>query len=305
MHPDCELALRAGEDARAAALRLGRAHEKFVSSHRMPSFVRSVVAGSWERCVAAGASQDGRRLPPIRMEADELDGYRSRHPLAAALPVFRELLGERARDDEHIFAVTDAAGILLWVQGHAGTLDRVGRMNFVEGADWSEAEAGTNAPGTALAVRRPVQIFAGEHYNTVVHPWSCSAVPVRDPDGGRVLGIIDITGSANIASPYALALVRATARAAEAELAIRVAAADEQARREYAYHRVPERSAVALVSPGGRLLAATPPAAGRRCASRSRTAAIRWTARGPSTRWPSTATWSRSPKPCPPSMPRR
>jgi len=89
MHPDCELALRAGEDARAAALRLGRAHEKFVSLHSMPSFVRSVVAGSWERCVAAGASQDGRRLPPIRMDADELDDYRSRHPLAAALPVFR------------------------------------------------------------------------------------------------------------------------------------------------------------------------------------------------------------------------
>ncbi len=263
MHPDCELALRAGEDARAAALRLGRAHEKFVSLHGMPSFVRSVVAGSWERSVAAGASQDGRRLPPIRMDADELDDYRSRHPLAAALPVFRELLGERASDDEHIFAVTDAAGILLWVQGHAGTLDRAGRMNFVEGAEWSETEAGTNAPGTALAVRRPVQIFAGEHYNTVVHPWSCSAVPIRDPDSGRVLGTVDITGSANIASPYALALVRATARAAEAELAIRVAAADEQARREFANRRVPERSAVALVSPGGRLLAATP--AGRDC----------------------------------------
>ena len=121
MHPDCELALRAGEDARAAALRLGRAHEKFASSHSMPSFVRSVVAGSWERCVAAGASQDGRRLPPIRMDGDELDDYRSRHPLTAALPVFHELLGERASDDEHIFAVTDAAGILLWVQGHAGT----------------------------------------------------------------------------------------------------------------------------------------------------------------------------------------
>ena len=73
MHPDCELALRAGEDARAAALRLGRAHETFVSSHSMPSFVRSVVAGSWERCAAAGSSQDGRRLPPIRAQERHLD----------------------------------------------------------------------------------------------------------------------------------------------------------------------------------------------------------------------------------------
>lgn len=267
MHPDGEFALRAGEDVRAAALRLGRAHEMFVSSHNMPSFVRSVIASSWERCAATGASPDGRRLAPVRMAADELEGYRSRHPLAVALPVFRELLGERAGDDEHIFAVADEAGILLWVQGHVGTLDRAGRMNFVEGAEWSETEAGTNALGTALAVRRPVQIFAGEHYSTVVHPWSCSAVPVRDPDSGRVLGVVDITGGANIASPYALALVRATVRAAEAELAIRMAAADERARREYADRHVPGRSAVALVSPGGRLLAATP--AGRDCFARA------------------------------------
>jgi hypothetical protein len=258
MYPDGELALRAGEDARAAALRLGRAHDEFVSSHSMPSFVRPVVAGSWERCAAAGASLDGRRLAPVRIDADELDEYRSRHPLAVTLPVLRELLGECASDDEHIFAVADAAGILLWVRGHAATLDRAGRMNFVEGADWSEAGAGTNALGTALAARRPVQIFAGEHYNTVVHPWSCSAVPIRDPDSGLALGIVDLTGGASIASPYALALVRATARAAEAELAIRMAAADERAKQEYAGRRVPGRSAVALVSPGGRLLAGTP-----------------------------------------------
>lgn len=257
MQSDGELALRAGEDARAAALRLGRAHDKFVSSHSVASFLRPVVVGSWERCAAAGASPDGRSLPPVRMDADELDDYRSRHPLAAALPVFRELLGERASDDEHVFAVCDTAGILLWVQGHAGALDRVGRMNFVEGADWSESAAGTNALGTALAVRRPVQIFAGEHYNTMVHPWSCSAVPVRDPGSGQVLGIVDITGGASIASPYALALVRATARAAEAELAIR-AAAGERAGREYADLRVPGRSAVALVSRGGLLLAGIP-----------------------------------------------
>ncbi len=199
----------------------------------MSSFIRPVIARSWERCAATGASPDGRRLAPVRMDAEELERYRSRHPLAVALPVFRELLGERASDDEHIVAVADAAGILLWVQGNAGARDRAARMNFVEGAEWSEAEAGTNALGTALAVRRPVQIFAGEHYNTVVHPWACSAVPVRDPDSGRVLGIVDITGGANIASPYALALVRATARAAEAELAIRMAAADEQARRQF------------------------------------------------------------------------
>ena len=36
-------------------------------------------------------------------------------------------------------------------------------MHFVPGADWSEESAGTNAPGTALALGRPVQIFGPEH----------------------------------------------------------------------------------------------------------------------------------------------
>jgi hypothetical protein len=230
MPSDSVLALRAGEDLRSAALRIRCAHEQFVSSHKIPSGVRPVVAGSWHRCAAAGTSLDGHRLPTVRMDADRLEDYRSQHPFAVLLPIFRKLLGEQADDGEHIFAVTDAAGMLLWVQGHARTRRRAERMNFVEGAVWSEPEAGTNAPGTALAVGRPVQIFMAEHYNTMVHPWSCAAVPVRDPVTRLIAGAVDITGGKNIASPHALALVRATVHAAEAELALRAAAAGERAR---------------------------------------------------------------------------
>src|SRR5205085_5022120 len=108
-------------------------------------------------------------------------------------------------------------GTLLWVRGRADALDRAERMNFAEGAGWAESSAGTNAPGTALVVGQPVQIFSAEHYNEVVHPWSCSAAPIRDPDSGRILGVVDITGDEGAASPYTLALVRATAMSAAAE----------------------------------------------------------------------------------------
>jgi GAF domain len=168
-------------------------------------------------------SLDGR-LPPVRLDAAGLAEYRTGHPLAVLLPMFRELLGDRCGDCDHIFAVTDAAGTLLWVEGPGATLRRAARMNFVAGAAWSEVDAGTNAPGTALASMRPVQIVAAEHYNTLVHSWSCTAAPVRDPASGLVLGVIDVTGGENVASPYALGLVRAAALAAEAELARRNAA---------------------------------------------------------------------------------
>ncbi len=51
-----------------------------------------------------------------------------------------------------------------------------------------------------------------------MHPWSCSAAPIRDPDSDRILGVVDITGGESAASPYALALVRAAAMAVRTEL---------------------------------------------------------------------------------------
>ena len=92
-------------------------------------------------------------------------------------------------------------------------------MNFVPGADWSEASAGTNAPGTALALDRPVQIFGAEHLARQVTPWSCSAAPIHDPDNGAMLGVLDVTGGNDVATPQSLTLVRATVAAVEAERA--------------------------------------------------------------------------------------
>ena len=195
------------------------------------SAVRPLVAESWRRSAAAGAAADGSRLPTVRMGREELAAYRRGHPLAGLLPLFRDLLGPGAADDGHVLAICDADGTLLWVEGDTTVLDRVEGMRFVEGAEWTEAQAGTNAPGTVIATGRPVRILRGEHYNAAVQPWSCAAAPVRDPADGRLLGVVDVTGGDGVGTPAALAAVRAAARAAEAELARRTEAADGAALR--------------------------------------------------------------------------
>lgn len=93
-------------------------------------------------------------------------------------------------------------------------------MNFVPGARWAENAVGTNAPGTAVAVDRPVQVFAAEHFIRRVQPWTCAAAPVHDPRTGRVLGAVDITGGDGLAHPHSLGFVQAVARAAESHLAL-------------------------------------------------------------------------------------
>lgn len=205
----------------ASASALRTAHERFVTAPEASQGVRSLVAESWRRCAATEVRPDGRCLPPLRRNPADLIAYRRAHPLAAVLPLFRELLGAGVADDGHVFAVGDADGTLLWVEGDSAAVRRAERMHFAEGAVWSEAQAGTNAPGTALELGRPVQIVAGEHYSSAVHAWSCAAALVREPGTGRVLGVVDLSGGGTIATPPALAAVRAAALAAEESSPVR------------------------------------------------------------------------------------
>ncbi len=219
MEPREDIAVPAGADPRRLSRALNEAHDAFVADGRASPTLRSLVRDSWRRSLSGGMDPE-HGVPPISLDEEELERVRSEHPLAVAMPVIRRLLVESARESGLLVAVTDAAGRLLWVEGASLARRRAEAMAFVPGADWSEAQAGTNAPGTALALDRPVQIFGPEHLARPVTPWSCSAAPIHDPDTGAVLGILDLTGGPEVVSPQSLGLVRATAAAVEAELRI-------------------------------------------------------------------------------------
>ncbi|HEY2794880.1 MAG TPA: GAF domain-containing protein [Micromonosporaceae bacterium] len=209
-----------GADPRKRARQIGDAHAAFVSTKALAGVgagLRDVVARSWVR--SDDAHVDQAVDPPIALIDDDLIGYREQHPLAQVINVLRQLVGSAAADGDHLMAVADGTGQLLWVEGHRTARAKAERMNFVEGAWWDEAHAGTNAPGTALALDHDVQIFATEHYRAPVHAWTCSAAPIHDVSTGEILGVIDVTGGDIVANPHSLALVRAAATASEAELA--------------------------------------------------------------------------------------
>ncbi|MEU6551654.1 GAF domain-containing protein [Streptomyces sp. NPDC046915] len=212
------MALEPGADPAERVRALRRAHETFTTAGTVPRPVRSVVADSWRRSARAGVGPDG--TASVELTDGDLGAYRAEHPLARVMPLVRELMGPFAADGEHLLAVCDAHGRLLWVEGHPATRRRADRMNFVPGARWAETAVGTNAPGTAVAVDRPVQVFAAEHFIRRVQPWTCAAAPVHDPYTGRVLGAVDITGGDGLAHPHSLGFVQAVARAAESQLAL-------------------------------------------------------------------------------------
>jgi len=207
----------AGPNPAASAREIARAKDVFLSGEESDGAnprVRPVVAQSWRRCADLDLEGDA----PVTMYGSDLESYRGAHPLSLVIDLLRELVGSVAEDGEHLMAISDGGGRLLWVEGHARARRRAEAMNFVEGAVWDEASAGTNAPGTALALDHAVQIFAAEHLRPTVQDWTCAAAPIHDPATGRILGIVDVTGGDIVAHPHSLALVNAAARAAEAQL---------------------------------------------------------------------------------------
>ena len=173
--------------------------------------------------------------------------------------------GRRGRPDDR--GGDRRRGRMLWVEGDPRLRTLAAGMHFVEGARWAEDVAGTNAPGTALAVDHAVQIYGSEHFRRPVQPWSCSAAPVHDPVTGALLGAIDVTGGDHVASPHVLTLVRATVAAVEGELRW---LHREQPARRHRPPRPPRRR-----SRGWRFSAATGPGCHRPRAARSLAAPLR------------------------------
>ncbi|PSL01833.1 GAF domain-containing protein [Haloactinopolyspora alba] len=212
------LALPQGADPTSRWRSTIRAHEQFVSAPGQDVLdVRPMVLESWRRSAAMRVDPD-RRASPLTLDDADLESARRSHPLSRAMPVVRKLLVDGASDAGVIVVVGDAQGRLLWTEGDDQLRRRAERMHLVAGATWREDDIGTNAIGTALAVGDTVQVFGSEHYARTVQPWSCTAAPIRDPWSRDVIGVLDITGGADVVSPQSAFLVRSAVAAIEAEL---------------------------------------------------------------------------------------
>jgi signal transduction histidine kinase len=229
--------------------------DRFLTDGQLDA-VRPPIAESWQRSRAAGLDPTTSRAPTMVGDRHEVAERWEAHPLVAAAPLIREWLGSVADESEHLIVVSDADGLLLWLEGNAKVRSAAAdAMNFVEGALWSERGAGTNAIGTAVAADHAVQVHAAEHLSEVVHGWTCSAAPVHDPEDGKLLGIIDLTGQIRTAHPHSYAVALATARAVEADLRRRLAERDAELRLRYLEQIRSNREHVALASPSGRVIA--------------------------------------------------
>lgn len=203
-------------DPGAFAARSIEAHEIALSGGTT-SALDSRVLRAWQRSGDAGISPD-QQAPRSVLSREEVATARGVTPLRRVAADVVASVADTSSAGRHLVVVADTRGRVLWRAGSAQALRRADSIAFLEGADWSEQGIGANAISLALEAGTLIHATAGEHYVRAHHGWTCTASPIRDPNG-RILGVLNVSHPLRFSSVETGALVRCGARLAESLVA--------------------------------------------------------------------------------------
>lgn len=160
--------------------------------------VRDIILQSWNR------SKEYQDLNPMiegsvkNISDQELKEIRGKNEVfLLAEPVLKKA-GQELSDENHVLLFCDSDGIIIDNYGDHTVARNIGNsVNANNGAQWSERWAGTNAIGTSIILKQPIQIFSSEHFSYSCHEWVCSSAPILDPLTNELLGVINLSTTAN------------------------------------------------------------------------------------------------------------
>ena len=186
------------------------------------SIIPGYIMDSWVRCGKYGVNP-GQATVHDALSGRELQECLEKNEslIASSLPFMKNLYSF-LQGSGFVISLCDRKGVLIMVTGDRFVINKIQRGNFVQGASWTEAEAGTNGVGTLLEVRRPIQIFACQHYCKDHHRQTASSAPIFDPQGEFIGGIV-MTGRYYKTTPHTLGMTVAAAQAIENELLMKKA----------------------------------------------------------------------------------
>ncbi|MFF1295903.1 MULTISPECIES: GAF domain-containing protein [unclassified Streptomyces] len=216
-HPPTDVTQLAAVDAARAARVLSDVRSATLSGQRAPVAPRPVIEQSWGRMLRGGVDPDHDFRTGL-LSREEVQRRRETSVLRHVLPVLRQGLVSVADAAHHIMVVADEDGRVLWREGSSPVLRKADGTGFELGADWRESVIGTNGIGTPVVARRPVQVFASEHFVRSQTSWTCTGAPITDPRDGRLIGVVDVSGPLDTMHPATLAWVDSVAKLAEARL---------------------------------------------------------------------------------------
>jgi sigma-54 dependent transcriptional regulator, acetoin dehydrogenase operon transcriptional activator AcoR len=166
---------------------------------------RDVIINSWDRC------KEYKDLNPLiegsikNITDEKLKEIRDRNEVFhLAQPILQKVNQELAHS-HHLLKVCDSNGTILEFYGDTSLLHQIGNsLNANKGAIWSENYAGTNAIGTSIELKQPIQIFSSEHFAYGCHELVCSAIPIMNPLTNKVVAAINLATTLDKFYPFSM-----------------------------------------------------------------------------------------------------
>jgi len=178
--------------------------------------IRPEVAHSWQRCRNLKVDPYGQSTGEIKGNELKEKLQSSQHLIKIARPFIHNLYGF-VKGTGYQIVLADSNGYVLEVIGDPEIVKKMRQVQLCPGGEWSEPHKGTNAIGTAIVEKKPLQIFAREHFCQPHHFLASAASPIFDPEGAMV-GVLDITGDYKSFNSNTLSIVVAAVSAIENQL---------------------------------------------------------------------------------------
>ncbi|GAA0126903.1 sigma-54-dependent Fis family transcriptional regulator [Clostridium sp. CTA-19] len=193
------------------------AWENFIYDDIINEQVRNEILESWIRCKKYNVNPMGGKGKNKHSNIKELID-KNRELIKIAKPVM-ESVYKIVEGSSFAMILADKDGYILEVIGDEDIMDRVNELNFLKGELWSEEEVGTNAIGTALYLKKPIQTIGAEHFGISQHSWTCSASPIYDEDK-KIIGCINMSGNYYDAHSHTLGIVTSAAESIQKQFAL-------------------------------------------------------------------------------------
>lgn len=190
----------------------------FIEHGTISPDVRKEVAESWKFCRSIGVDPMGG--VGFVLDSETLGKrLKSNNRLISIAHPIMEQIYRQVEGSGFVIVLVDKDGYLIDRIGDGHVMGEARKLNFVEGALWTEEAVGTNAIGLALRLNIPIQLTGAEHYCITHQISTCAAAPIHD-EKGDIIGCLDMTGMREEAHTHTLGIVLAGAYSIEKQVAL-------------------------------------------------------------------------------------
>ena len=181
----------------------------------VPGGIPPEVASSWRRCLLDYQLDPGHCAKPTVVDRTDLRQRQEKlAPLIELASAEMTRLYQQIAGSGYAILLSDIDGVILNYVGDPKFTDTAMRSGLHNGSVWSEAAQGTNGLGTCIAMQKPMVVHQHEHFLSRHTGLTCSAAPIRDPNGDMI-AVLDASSASGMAQRHTMVLVNMAARTIE------------------------------------------------------------------------------------------